>query len=181
MYVAASCPWDLGCGTRGVARPPAWQTFFHARKNIIQTFFDRMDSIYRAWHNFGNFFWRASGTGPVEPQGHDLCLWHVCTLYITTHMSPCGSTGPVPEARPKKFFQNCATRDIWNSSYRKKFGTDLLGRGKMFAMPGVGPRPACHVPDPRDSCQQRTLWFSHVIVSRAVNLGLQWYLKIGIC
>ena len=35
------------------------------------------------------FFWRASGTGPVEPQGHDLCLWHVCTLYITTHMSTC--------------------------------------------------------------------------------------------
>ena len=90
MYVAASCPWDLGCGTRGVARPPAWQTFFRARKNIFQNIFDRMDSIYRAWHSFGkNFFWRASGTGPVEPQGHDLCLWHVCTLYITTHMSTC--------------------------------------------------------------------------------------------
>ena len=25
----------------------------------------------------------------MEPQGHDLCLWHVCTLYITTHMSTC--------------------------------------------------------------------------------------------
>ena len=48
----------------------------------------------------------------------------------------------------------------------------------MFVMPGVGPRPACHIPDPRDSWQQRTLWFSHVIVSRAVNPGLQWYLKI---
>ena len=35
------------------------------------------------------FFWAVPGTGPVEPQGHDLCLWHVCTLYITTHMSTC--------------------------------------------------------------------------------------------
>ena len=81
----------------------------------------------------------------------------------------------------KKFFQNCATRDIWNPSYQKKFGKYFFGRGKMFAMPGVGPRPACHIPDPRDSWQQRTLWFSHVIVSLAVNLGLQGYLKIGIC
>ena len=48
----------------------------------------------------------------------------------------------------------------------------------MFVMPGVGPRPACHIPDPRDSWQQRTLWFSHVIVSRAANPALQWYLKI---
>ena len=53
--------------------------------------------------------------------------------------------------------------------------------GKMFVMPGVGPRPACHVPDPRDSWQQRTLWFSHVIVSRAANPALQWYLKIEFC
>ena len=34
------------------------------------------------------FFWAVaelaatSDTGPVEPQGHDLCLGHVCTLYI---------------------------------------------------------------------------------------------------
>ena len=94
---------------------------------------------------------------------------------------PCGSTGPVPEARQKKIFQNCATRDIWNPSYQKSFGKYFFGRGKMFVMPGVGPRPACHVPDPRDSWQQRTLWFSHVIASLAVNLGLQGYLEIGIC
>ena len=51
----------------------------------------------------------------------------------------------------------------------------------MFVMPGVGPRPACHIPDPRDSWQQCTLWFSHVIVSCAVDPGLQWDLKIGFC
>ena len=81
----------------------------------------------------------------------------------------------------KKIFQNCATGDIWNPSYQKRFGKYFFGRGKMFAMPGVGPRPACHIPDPRDSWQQRTLWFSHVIASQAVIPGLQWYLKIGIC
>ena len=63
----------------------------------------------------------------------------------------------------------------------KKFWKMFFGRGKMFAMPGVGPRPACHIPDPRDSWQQRTLWFSHVIVSWAVNPALQWYLKIEFC
>ena len=57
----------------------------------------------------------------------------------------------------------------------------FFGCGKMFVMLGVGPRPACHIPEPRDSWQQCTLWFSHVIVSLAVNLGLQGYLKIGIC
>ena len=120
--------------------------------------------------------------------------WHVPTVQVdmcvvlynvhTCHRHRswlCGSTGPVPEARQKNFFQNCATRDIWNPSYRKKFGTDFLGRGKMFAMPGVGPRPACHIPDPRDGWQQRTLWLSHVTVGLAVNLGLQGYLKVGIC
>ena len=120
--------------------------------------------------------------------------WHVPTVQVdmcvvmynvhTCHRHrswPCGSTGPVPEARQKKIFQNCATRDIWNPSYQKSFGKYFFGRGKMFAMPGVGPRPACHIPDPRDSWQQRTLWFSHVIVSRAANPALQWYLKIEFC
>ena len=110
-----------------------------------------------------------------------MCSKVQCT-YIHRHRSwPCGSTGPVPEARQKTFFQKCATRDIWNPSYQKNFGKYFFGRGKMFAMPGVGPRPACHIPGPRDSWQQRTLWFSHVIVSLAVNLGLQWYLKIEFC
>ena len=120
--------------------------------------------------------------------------WHVPTVQVdmcvvmynvhTCHRHrpwPCGSTGPVPEARQKNFFQNCPMGDIWNPSYQKSFGKYFFGRGKMFAMPGVGPRPACHIPGPRDSWQQRTLWFSHVIVSLAVNLGLQGYLKIGIC
>ena len=120
--------------------------------------------------------------------------WHVPTVQVdmcvvmynvhTCHRHrpwPCGSTGPVPEARQKNFFQNCPMGDIWNPSYQKKFGKYFFGRGKMFAMPGVGPRPACHIPGPRDSWQQRTLWFSHVIASQAVIPGLQWYLKIGIC
>ena len=120
--------------------------------------------------------------------------WHVptvqvdmCVVMYNLHAChrqrpwPCGSTGPVPEVRQKNFFQNCPTGDIWNPSYQKSFGKYFFGRGKMFAMPGVGPRPACHIPGPRDSWQQRTLWFSHVIVSLAVNLGLQGYLKIEIC
>ena len=112
----------------------------------------------------------------------DMCvvLYNVHTCH--RHRSwPCGSTGPVPETRQKKIFQNCAKAEIWNSSYQKKLGKYFFGRGKMFSMPGVGPRPVCHIPDPRDTWQQRTLWSSHVIVSRAVNLGLQWYLKIGLC
>ena len=112
----------------------------------------------------------------------DMCvvLYNVHTCH--RHRSwPCGSTGPVPETPQKKFFQNLAKGEIWNSSYQKKFGKYFFGRGKMFAMPGVGPRPACHIPDPRDSWQQRTLWFSHVIVSRAANPALQWYLKIEFC
>ena len=120
--------------------------------------------------------------------------WHVPTVQVdmcvvmynvhTCHRHrswPCGSTGPVPETAQKFFFQNCAQHDRWNSSYQKKFGKYFFGRGKMFAMLGVGPRPARHIPDPRDSWQQRTLWFSHVIASQAVNPGLQWCLKIGIC
>ena len=100
MYVAASCPWDLGCGTRGVARPPAWQTFFHARKNIFQNFFDRMDSIYRTWHNFGKFFsgalrHRASGaTRPDLACGMYVhcTLLHTCPLALLAHANfapPC--------------------------------------------------------------------------------------------
>ena len=120
--------------------------------------------------------------------------WHVPTVQVdmcvvmynvhTCHRHrswPCGSTGPVPETRQKKNFQNLARSEIWNSSYQKKFGKYFFGRGKMFSMPGVGPRPVCHIPDPRDSWQQRTLWFSHVIVSQAVIPGLQGHLKIGIC
>ena len=123
--------------------------------------------------------------------GHN---WHVPTVQVdmcvvmynvhTCHRHrswPCGSTGPVPETAQKNFFQKHPHFDIWNSSYQKKFGKYFFGRGKMFVMPGVGPRPACCIPDPRDSWQQCTLWFSHVIVSWAVNLGLQWYLKIGFC
>ena len=100
---------------------------------------------------------------PWHP-GHNLCL----------RLPP----APPP---PRPLFQNLAKKDLWNGSYQKTFGTDFFGRGKMFVMSGVGPRPACHIPDPRDSWQQCTLWFSHVIVSWAVNLGLQWYLKIGFC
>ena len=79
MHVAASCPWDLGRGTRGVARPPAWQTFFHARKNIFQNFFDRMDSIYRAWHNFGKFF---SGGPQAQGQWSHKAMTCACGMYV---------------------------------------------------------------------------------------------------
>ena len=121
-------------------------------------------------------------------------IWHVptvqrdmCVVMYNVHTChrhrswPCGSTGPVPGTAQKKFFKNYPHFELWNSSYQKSFGKDFFGCGKMFVMPGVGPRPACHIPDPRDSSQQCTLWFSHVIVSWAVNLGLQWYLKIGFC
>ena len=122
--------------------------------------------------------------------------WHVPTVQVdmcvvmynvhTCHRHrswPCGSTGPVPGTAQKKFFQNVGKGDIWNSSYQKSFGKFwiFLGCGKIFVMPGVRPRPACHIPEPRDSWQQCTLWFSHVIVSLPVNPGLQWHLKIGFC
>ena len=112
----------------------------------------------------------------------DMCVVMYNVHACHRHRSwPCGSTGPVPGTGQKKIFQDLPNSESLNSSYQKSFGTDFFGRGKMFAMPGVGPRSACHIPDPRDSWQQRTLWFSHVIVSLAVNLALQGYLKIGIC
>jgi len=79
VYVAASCPWDLGRGTRGVARPPALQTFFHARKNIFQTFFDMMDSIYRAWHNFGKIF---SGGPQAQGQWSHKAMTCACGMCV---------------------------------------------------------------------------------------------------
>ena len=120
--------------------------------------------------------------------------WHVPAVQVdmyaamyTVHTChrhrswPCGSTGPVPETPQKKIFQNIGKKDLRNSSYQKNLEKIFFGPGKMFDMPGVGPCPACHIPDPRDSWQQRTLWFGHVIVSRAVNPGLQWYLKTRFC
>ena len=111
----------------------------------------------------------------------DMCvgMYNVHTCH--RHRSwPCGSTGPVPEAC-RKTFSKIVPPAIYGIHPIKKVWKIFFGRGKMFAMPGVGPRPACHIPDPRDSWQQRTLWFSHVIVSLAVSLALQGYLKIGIC
>ena len=127
---AASCPWDLGCGTRGVRQRQA-----------------QVMALWLRWL-----------------PGHDLCL----------RLPP----APPP---PRPLFQNVGKKNLWNGSYQKKFKSDFFGRWKMFVMSGVGPRPACHIPDPRDSWQQRTLWFSHVIVSRAANPALQWYLKIEFC
>ena len=118
--------------------------------------------------------------------------WHVPTVNVQcTHMPrhrswPCGSTGPVPEVAAstmaqKKFFPKSRKKKIYGiHPIKKNLEKIFFGSWKIF-MPGVGPRPACHIPDPRDSWQQRTLWFSHVIVSLAVSLGLQEYLKIGIC
>ena len=101
MYVAASCPWDLGCGTWGVARPPAWKTFFHARKNIFQTFFDRMNFISHLWQDFGKIF-----SGGSQAQGQwshkamtcacGMCVHctvlHTCPLALLAHANfaqPC--------------------------------------------------------------------------------------------
>ena len=82
----------------------------------------------------------------------------------------------------RKKFSKIVPRAIYGIHPIKKVLEQIFsGVEKMFVMPGVGPRPACHVPDPRDSWQQRTLWFSHVIVSRAANPALQWYLKIEFC
>ena len=103
MYVAGSCPWDLGRGRRGVARPPAWQTFFHAPKNIFQTFFDRMNSIYQPCRYFAKCF-----TGGPQAQGQwshkamrSACgmyvhctLLHTCALALLAHANfaqPCQS------------------------------------------------------------------------------------------
>ena len=79
MYVAASCPWDLGCGTRGVARPPARKTFFHARKNIFQTFFDRMNSISHLWQDFGKKF---SGGSQAQGQWSHKAMTCACGMYV---------------------------------------------------------------------------------------------------
>ena len=79
MYVAASCPWDLGCGTRGVARPPAWKTFSHARKNIFQTFFDRMNSISHFWQDFGKSF---SGGSQAQGQWSHKAMTCACGMYV---------------------------------------------------------------------------------------------------
>ena len=88
--------------------------------------------------------------------------WHVPTVQVdmcvvmynvhTCHRHrswPCGSTGPVPEARQKTFFQNCATRDIWNPSYQKKFGKYFFGRGEnCLSCRGSGhaPRATSQIP-----------------------------------
>ena len=81
----------------------------------------------------------------------------------------------------RKNFSEIVSRAIYGIHPIKKNGKIFFRAWKMFVMPGVGPRPACHVPDPRDSWQQRALWFSHVIASRAANPALQWYLKIEFC
>ena len=83
---------------------------------------------------------------------------------------------------PRNFFSKMWANMIYGHHPIKKVLEKIFfGCGKIFVMPGVGPRPACHIPDPRDSWQQRTQWFSHVIVSRAANPALQWYLKIEFC
>ena len=120
--------------------------------------------------------------------------WHVPTVQVdmcvvmynvhTCHRHrswPCGSTGPVPGTAQKKFSKIFPIPSYGIHPIKKVLEQIFFGCGKMFVMPGVGPRPACHIPEPRDSWQQCTLWFSHVIVSLPVSPGLQWYLKIGFC
>ena len=63
--------------------------FFTPQKIFSKLFLIGCIPYVSSCENFGKFFWGVSGTGPVEPQGHDQCLWHVCTLYITAYMSTC--------------------------------------------------------------------------------------------
>ena len=82
----------------------------------------------------------------------------------------------------RKKFSKIVPRAIYGiHPIKKSLENTFSGVEKIFAMPGVGPRPACHIPDPRDSWQQRTLRFSHVIVRRAANPALQWHSKIEFC
>ena len=100
MYVAASCPWDLGCGARGVARPPAQQTFSNARKNIFQNFFDRMNSIYHPGHNFGKSF---SGRSQAQGQwSHKAmtCAWGMC-VHCTFTVGTCQLCAAMSEGESK--------------------------------------------------------------------------------
>ena len=82
---------------------------------------------------------------------------HMCVVMYNVHTChrhrswPCRSTGPVPEARQKTFFQNCATRDMWNPSYQKSFGTDFFGRGENVCH--AGGRATPRVPRPRSQGQ----------------------------
>ena len=119
-------------------------------------------------------------------------IWHVPTvqvdmcvvMYNVHHATGTGHVAPLALCLgpPRKFFSKITPIVMYGIHPIKKVLEKIFfGCGKMFVMPGVGPRPACHIPDPRDSWQQCTLWFSHVIVSWAVDLGLQWYLKIGFC
>ena len=87
--------WHAGRGPT-----PAWQTFFHARKNLFQPCFDRMNSIYRFSEILEKVFPGVSGTGPVEPQGMTCAcgmyvhctLLHTCPLALLAHANfaqPC--------------------------------------------------------------------------------------------
>ena len=80
----------------------------------------------------------------------------------------------------RKKFSKIVPRAICGIHPIKK-SFEKIFSGVEKCLPCRGSRPACHIPDPRDSWQQRTLWFSHVIVSPAANPALQWYLKIGFC
>ena len=121
-------------------------------------------------------------------------IWHVPTVQVdmfvvmyNVHTSTGTGHGLVAPLAlclgpPRKNFSKiCPIPSYGIYAIKKSLEQIFFGCGKMFVMPGVGPRPACHIPEPRDSWQQCTLWFSHVIVSLPVNPGLQWYLKIGFC
>ena len=117
------------------------------------------------------------GVGPRPachiPEPRD--CWQQCTLWFS-HVIVSLPVNPGLLWYLKTVF--CCMEFIQSKKVWKRF---FFGCGKIFVMPGVGPRPACHIPEPRDSWQQCTLWFSHVIVSLPVNPGLQWHLKIGFC
>ena len=83
--------------------------------------------------------------------------------------------------QPRKIFSKISARLIYGIHPIRKSLENIFWGVENVCHAGGGARPACHVPDPRDSWQQRTLWFSHVIVSRAANPALQWYLKIEFC
>ena len=66
--------WRAGRGPT-----PGMANIFPRPKKYFQTFFDRMDSIYRAWHNFGKCF---SGGPQAQGQWSHKAMTCACGMYV---------------------------------------------------------------------------------------------------
>ena len=58
---------------------PGMANIFPRPKNIFQNFFDRMDSIYRLWDNFGKSF---SGGPQAQGQWSHKAMTCACGMYV---------------------------------------------------------------------------------------------------